>query len=257
MLRVAIFGGLGNVGREIAKAVWEDEELELYAIVDSRVASKKTEYPEVVAFRTAAEMDSSQIDVMVDFTVAEAAVSNIHWALDNGVHSVVGTTGIPDDEVEKIRSKAGIKANVIIAPNFSLGAILMMNFAEEAARVFKQCEIVELHHRGKKDAPSGTAMMTAKRIAKELEDSPPGSQESQEKVKGSRGGEVEGLRIHSVRLDGLMAHQEVIFGSPGETLTIRHDTIDRRCYAPGVIMAVKAVSQMRGLTVGIESLLGL
>ncbi|MDD5447882.1 MAG: 4-hydroxy-tetrahydrodipicolinate reductase [Actinomycetota bacterium] len=257
MLRVVVFGGLGNVGREIAKAVWEDEELELYAIVDSRAAGEKTEYPEVVAFRTAAEMDSSRIDVMVDFTVAEAAVSNIHWALDNGVHSVVGTTGISDDEIDKIRNKAGAKANVIIAPNFSLGAILMMNFAERAARVFKQCEIIELHHKGKKDAPSGTAMMTAKRVAKELGDSSRVSLESGEKVKGSRGGEVEGLRIHSVRLDGLMAHQEVIFGSPGETLTIKHDTVDRRCYAPGVIMAVKAIPGMSGLTIGIESLLGL
>jgi 4-hydroxy-tetrahydrodipicolinate reductase len=206
-------------------------------------------------------------------------MDNIRWAISHAVDIVVGTTGISDEdlkEIARLLEAGGGESNVIVAPNFALGAVLMQRFSEEAARLFPRVEVIELHHDGKVDAPSGTSLATARRIARaragadggagpeegaeagtELASgsgSRPGQKES---VPGVRGGEVEGVSVHSVRLPGLVAHQEVIFGSEGETLTIRHDSIDRSSFIPGVLLAVKRVSTLPGLTVGLEPLLDL
>jgi len=261
VLRVAVMGALGRMGQEVCGAVRSDDMLELAGAVDpaarvpGEVPAPKSAGPTVVAEATL--LDPSSIDVIVDFTDASAAIANINWALENGIHCVVGTTGIPDKELERIRVLAGDHgANVIVASNFALGAVLMMRFAELAAGVFDQCEIIELHHRGKRDAPSGTSISTAERIERAMKASPVPPSDARE-VEGTRGGALGPVRIHSVRLDGLVAHQEVIFGSTGETLSIRHDTTDRNCFMPGVLLAIKAVPGTPGLTIGIESLLGL
>lgn len=261
MICVAATGALGRMGREVCRAVLADPELDLAGAVDPSAGGVEpapvvegTGIPVVTGVES---LYPAGIDVLVDFTHSAAAVSNTNWALDNGIHAVVGTTGIPEEELEAIGRRAGDgKANVIIAPNFALGAVMMMKFAEMAAGVFNQCEIIELHHRGKRDSPSGTALATASRIEEAMRagDLPPFEEKE---VRGSRGGGLGHVRIHSVRLDGLVAHQEVIFGSTGQTLIIRHDTTDRSCFMPGVIMAVKAVSGLPGLTLSLEPLLRL
>jgi 4-hydroxy-tetrahydrodipicolinate reductase len=168
---------------------------------------------------------------------------------------VVGTTGISEEDIKRLTEKAkSADANVLIAPNFAVGAVLMMRFSRIAASVFDQCEIIELHHRGKRDAPSGTAIATAGVIQEAMKPSAVPSSEERE-VSGTRGGRLGPVSIHSVRLDGLVAHQEVLFGAKGQTLSIRHDTTDRSCFMPGVIIAVKAISGLPGLTIGLDSIL--
>jgi len=259
MLKVAVFGALGRMGREVVKAVLGDGQLELVAAVDTAAGEGAHLEAEGVTLPVSRSIDArgESPSVMVDFTVADEAVKNVAWALDNGVHSVIGTTGIPPEELESIASRAdGGAANVLVAPNFALGAVMMMRFSREAAAVFDQCEIIELHHRGKKDAPSGTAIATARAVAEAMSASEvPVNREHE--VEGTRGGRLGPVQIHSVRLHGLVAHQEVIFGSKGETLTLRHDTTDRSCFMPGVIMAVKRIDGFPGLTIGLEPLLDL
>jgi 4-hydroxy-tetrahydrodipicolinate reductase len=182
-------------------------------------------------------------------------MANARWCLAHGVHVVIGTTGLRPDDLEELGrlAEAG-DANAIVAPNFAIGAVLMMRFAEQAAKLLDAAEIVELHHDGKLDAPSGTAIATARRIgaARQGSWSAPGADGAHA---GARGTEVDGVRIHAVRLPGLLAHQEVILGGPGETLTIRHDSTDRSSFMPGVLMAVRAVGNRSGLTVGLDALL--
>jgi 4-hydroxy-tetrahydrodipicolinate reductase len=254
MLRVAVIGALGNMGREVTRAVAADPELELACLVDPAARSDDTSEGIVVA-ASIDSLEGARVDVGVDFTHADAAVDNILWALEHGIHSVVGTTGLKAEELDSIGAKAASSgANVLIAPNFAIGAVVMMKASEMAARVFDQCEIIEMHHRGKKDSPSGTAIATARRIADAMKAGEvPASTESE--VAGARGGVVGPVHIHSVRLDGLVAHQEVVFGSRGQTLTIRHDTTDRSCFMPGVIMAVKAIPDLPGLTIGLDTLI--
>jgi 4-hydroxy-tetrahydrodipicolinate reductase len=261
MIRVAVFGALGRMGREVMSAVDADDELELAAAVDREAAPGGEEMEvgasTVTVFPSIDELDPSTIDVAVDFTVAGAAVLNIEWALANGVHVVVGTTGISAEELEKLGSMAGSsEANALIAPNFTLGAVTMMRLSEIASNVFSECEIVEMHHRGKVDAPSGTAMETARRIEGAMS-APDETDATLREAPGARGAKAGPVRIHSIRLDGFVASQKVIFGSPGETLTISHDTTDRACFMPGVIMAVKAIGDMPGLTIGLEKVLGI
>jgi len=251
-----VLGAMGNMGRKTVEAMLEDPELEVSALIDPATVMEF----EGCELEVMGEVDCLAplgLDVAVDFTEPSAAYPNIMWLLNNGIHAVVGTTGLTGEQLAGIRSAAERgKANAIIAPNFALGAVLMMRFAEQAARVFDQCEIIELHHRGKKDAPSGTAITTAERIGEAMKASAvPDPVEG--RVPGTRGGELGDVRIHSVRLDGLVAHQEVIFGSRGQTLSIRHDTTDRSCFMPGVIMAVKAVDRLPGLTLGLEAVLDL
>ena len=246
------------MGRDVVRAVLEDPDLELVALVDA--SADQLQAPQELVghgmrvMRDAALVDTADVDVMVDFTVSEAAVRNIDWALDYGIHSVVGTSGIPERDLERFKEKAEASdTNVLIAPNFAIGAVLMMRFVM-AASVFDQCEIIELHHRSKKDAPSGTALATARMVENAMKPSKvPLSIENE--VAGARGGALGTVQIHSVRLDGLVAHQQVIFGRMGQTLSIRHDTTDRSCFMPGVVMAVKSIAERPGLTIGLDNFL--
>lgn len=260
MIRVAVLGALGKMGAETVTAVCADPDLELIAAVDVAGAggAKSLASGSGIPVLASVELlDPGEVDVVVDFTNAASAMQNARWALCSGVHAVIGTTGMSASELDELAALAEqSEANVLVAANFATGAVLMMRFSEMAARSFDQCEIIELHHRGKKDAPSGTALATAEKVAEAMDAaSVPPSQEKE--VRGTRGGAVGPISIHSVRLDGLVAHQEVIFGSRGQTLTIRHDTTDRSCFMPGVLMAVKAVADLPGLTMGLEPLLGI
>jgi 4-hydroxy-tetrahydrodipicolinate reductase len=195
--------------------------------------------------------------VAVDFTTPEAVKDNVRYCIDRGIHVVVGTTGLTEDDFAELKTWAdGSKANVFVAPNFAVGAVLMMGFAAAAARHFETAEIVERHHEKKLDAPSGTAVRTARLMSEER--GRPWSLPATQKAAGdARGRDLEGVRIHSLRVPGSVAHQEVILGAPGETLTIRHDSLDRSSFMPGVLLAVKKVGSLPGLTVGLERLLDL
>jgi 4-hydroxy-tetrahydrodipicolinate reductase len=198
---------------------------------------------------------NNKADVLVDFTHANAVMENARNAVKHGVHLVIGTTGLSDDNKAEIKALcAENHVNAVIAPNFAIGAVLMMKFAEIAARYMNHAEIIELHHDQKLDAPSGTAMQTAKLIAPKIK-SP--KVEPSELIEGSRGGKYENVSIHSVRLPGFVAHQEVIFGGVGQLLTIRHDSIDRTSFMPGVLMAVKAVREYPGVTIGLDKIMDL
>jgi 4-hydroxy-tetrahydrodipicolinate reductase len=206
-------------------------------------------------------LDGLEADAVVDFTVPSAVMGNLAWAIGRGVHAVVGTTGFTDERLGEVRAMlAGHPGvGVVVAPNFSIGAVLMMRFAEVAARFYESAEIVELHHPDKVDAPSGTSAATARRIAqaRSLAGLGPIPDATATGLEQARGADIDGVRVHGVRLRGLVAHQEVLFGAAGETLTIRHDSLDRVSFMPGVLAAVRAVPGLPGLTVGIEGLLGL
>lgn len=260
-MRVGVFGAAGRMGSTVCAAVRDDPELELVAAIDPRFTGgadglgvPASDDPELLVREDA--------EVVVDFTEPGAAAANIRFCLERGIHCVVGTTGLDEAELEGIRSKAaGGAANVFVAPNFSIGAVLLMQFAKQAARYLGSCEIVELHHNAKLDAPSGTALKTAREIAEvwQAHGRPPGGEPApaeEEKVPGARGADVDGVHVHAVRLQGLVAHQEAVFGGVGQALTIRHDSLDRSSFMPGVLTAVKAVAGRPGLTVGLEHLLG-
>ena len=250
------------MGATVCRAVAEDLDLDLVAAADPHHAGLDikqvcdVDVPGVhVDADSHAFMDAG-VEVVVDFTHLEAARENLEWAAENGVHAVVGTTGLTDEDYERCRSLFD-RSNCVIAPNFAIGAVLMMRFAELAAPYFDTAEIIELHHDQKIDAPSGTAMMTASRMA---DASPVWSTDPTEKhvLDGARGGDgPAGIRVHAVRMRGMFAHQEVLLGTSGQTLAIRHDTYDRTCYMPGVLLAVKQVGGRPGLTVGLDALLGL
>lgn len=244
-MRVAVFGAKGRMGEEVCRAVEAAADLELVAAIDAG--------DDLSA--------ASQAQVVVDFTVPAVVMNNLAWCIDNGVHAVVGTTGFSDERLDVLRAQQAVKpgANILVAPNFSIGAVLMMHFAEQAARYFESAEIIELHHPNKVDAPSGTSQATAARItaARAQAGLGPVPDATETGLAGARGAEVGGIHIHGVRLRGLIAHQEVLFGSAGETLTIRHDSLDRQGFMPGVLAAVRAVPALPGLTVGIDSILGL
>ncbi len=242
------------MGRTVCAAVAADPDLELVAAVDT--AGGEVDGL-AVAERPEALTDAGT-QVAVDFTRPDAVLGNVLWCVANGVHVVVGTTGWTPDDLGRIESAiegAGRRSNVFVAPNFAIGAVLMMHFAEQASRFLPAVEIIELHHDGKVDAPSGTALSTARRIAASRGREYHGP--TDESLRGSRGGDHEGIRIHSIRLPGLVAHQEVILGGSGQTLSIRHDSTDRSSFMPGVVLAVKEVANRPGLTVGLDRLLGL
>lgn len=244
MTKVAVFGARGKMGAEVCRAVEAAEDLELVAAVDAG---------DDRAVAAAAE-------VVVDFTHPDAVLANLRWCLDQGVHAVVGTTGFDDARLQALRDQLAERpgVGVVVAANFSIGAVLMMRFAEQAAAFYESVEIIELHHPGKADAPSGTAASTAHRVAaaRAAAALPPAPDATVHQLPGARGAEVEGVPVHSVRLRGLVAHQEVLLGGEGETLTLRHDSLDRVSFMPGVLAAVRAVADRPGLTVGIESVLG-
>lgn len=240
--RVLVLGSTGRMGREVVQAVSEAPDMEL-----------------VGGFRRGNDLEDviarTQPTVLVDFTTPQAVMGHIDTGIRLGVPMVVGTTGLSRADLEDVDRAARERGiGILVAPNFSLGAVLMMKCAALASRHFPAVEIIELHHDGKKDAPSGTALRTAELIA-ESRETVPASKEELELVNGARGGEYEGVRIHSVRLPGLVAHQEVILGLPGETLRIRHDSTDRRCFMPGVLLGIRRVHGWQGLVYGLERVL--
>lgn len=259
-LRVAVLGAAGRVGLEICRGVLEANDLTLVGAVDPRNAGKSLSElgieSDLTIVASVGDLDGEGVDAAVDFTVLDAARANLAWAAERGVHMVVGTTGFTEEDLEGVR-QTFVDSNCIIAPNFSLGAILMMRFAEMAAPFFESAEILEFHHENKIDAPSGTAMMTAQRMAaasSDWMDDPT----TNEVLPGARGGEgPQGIRVHGVRMKGTAANQEVILGTAGQTLTIRHDTIDRTSYVPGVLLALRGVGERPGLTLGLDDVLGL
>ena len=249
------------MGSTVCRAVVADPDLELVAAVDPHHAGLDMhqvtgcELPWEVAADGQAFLDAGA-EVVVDFTHLEAAQENLLWAAANGVHAVVGTTGFTDDHLERFVA-AFTRSNCVIAPNFAIGAVLMMRFAEMAAPYFESAEIIELHHDEKLDAPSGTAMLTAERMAAASGQWAPDPTRT-EVLAGARGGKGPAdIRIHSVRLRGLVAHQEVVLGTTGQTLLVRHDSYDRASFMPGVVLAVKAVGDRPGVTVGLDALLDL
>jgi 4-hydroxy-tetrahydrodipicolinate reductase len=254
VIRVGVIGATGRVGAEVGRAVHADPDLELVAGISRSKAGEKAadalglEGSDVVLADALASFPDAGVEVAVDFTSASFAPEHVAWAIEHGTHIVVGTTGFEVDEAWR-----DAPVGVFVAPNFAIGAVLMQRFSREAAKHLPAVEIVELHHEGKADAPSGTAAATAEAVAAARPGawSGPGA----ESVPGVRGGERAGIRIHSIRLPGLVAHQEVIFGGQGQTLTIRHDSTDRTSFVPGVLMAVRWVPGHPGLTVGLESII--
>ena len=257
-----MFGAGGRMGSTVCGAVAADPDLSLVAAIDPHHAgldARAVTGAEVSGLQVvpeAAGLDGSTVDVAVDFTDAAAARRNLRWCAEEGVHAVVGTTGLSEKDIDEL-TKRFTSSNCLIAPNFAIGAVLMMRFAELAAPYFETAEIIELHHDGKVDAPSGTAMLTAQRMAAASPDWAPDPTKD-EVVAGARGGAgPAGIHVHAVRLRGLVAHQEVLLGTTGQSLTIRHDSYDRSSFMPGVLMAVKRIADRPGLTVGLDALLGL
>lgn len=244
-MRVAVLGAKGKVGATMVAAVQDAPDLELSAGVDAGDALTT--------------LTDSNTEVVIDFTHPDVVMDNLKFLIDNGIHAVVGTTGFTDERIAQVRAwlDANPGVSVLIAPNFAIGAVLSMHFAKQAARHFESVEVIELHHPHKADAPSGTAVRTAKLIAEARKGLPPNPDATSTGLEGARGADVDGIPVHSVRLAGLIAHQEVLFGTTGETLTIRHDSLDRTSFVPGVLLGVRKVAERPGLTIGIEPLLDL
>jgi 4-hydroxy-tetrahydrodipicolinate reductase len=244
-MRVGVLGAKGKVGATMVAAVQAADDLTLSAEVD--------------AGDPVSLFVDSGTEVVIDFTHPDVVMDNLKFLIDNGIHAVVGTTGFTDERLERVDAWLAESpgTSVLIAPNFAIGAVLSMRFAAQAARFFESAEIVELHHPNKADAPSGTAARTARLVAEARKGMPPNPDSTSTALPGARGADVDGIPVHAVRLAGLVAHQEVLFGTQGETLTIRHDSIDRTSFVPGVLLAVRHIRERPGLTVGIEPLLGL
>jgi 4-hydroxy-tetrahydrodipicolinate reductase len=204
-------------------------------------------------------LTDNKTEVVIDFTHPDVVMDNLKFVIDNGIHAVVGTTGFTEQRLHQVRSWLAAKPGVaaLISPNFAIGAVLSMRFVKQAAPFYQSVEVIELHHPNKADAPSGTAARTASLIAEARKGLPPNPDATNASLPGARGADVDGVPVHSVRLAGLVAHQEVLFGTAGETLTIRHDSMDRTSFVPGVLLAVRRVAERPGLTMGIESLLNL
>jgi 4-hydroxy-tetrahydrodipicolinate reductase len=242
MIKVGVLGARGRMGAEVVKAVTDAKDLELVAALDLGDSLD--------------QLVSAKAEVVVDFTTPDSVMGNLEFLIGKGIHVVVGTTGFDDARIAKVQSllAANPKVGVLIAPNFAIGAVLMMEFAEKAAKYFESAEIIELHHPNKVDAPSGTAARTADLMSKArksagLSEMPDATTTS---LDGARGAKVGDVPVHSVRLRGLIAHQEVLLGGPGETLSIRHDSLDRAGFMPGVLLGVRKVVQSQGLTFGLE-----
>lgn len=253
MIKVLVNGALGRMGRTVVAAVNADSELELVGAVDIVAGN-------VAGLTVETDLDAAlkkfSPDVMVDFTRPNVVFGNVMTALANKVSPVVGTTGLSDADKEQIRIAAEkFSTPAFIAPNFALGAVLMMLTAQRIARYMPDVEIIELHHDNKLDAPSGTAELTAKMISEVRPPHAQGHPDEVERLPHVRGAQVDGIRIHSVRLPGYVAHQEVIFGGLGQTLTIRHDSTGRDSFMPGVVLACKKVRSLTGLTIGLDKLL--
>jgi 4-hydroxy-tetrahydrodipicolinate reductase len=245
MIAVGVLGARGKMGSQACRAIADADDLELVAQID------------VGDDRSALE----RAEVAVDFTSPDAVMGNVSWCVEHGVSVVVGTSGFTAERLRAVEELVATtpQVAVLVVPNFSVGAVLMMRFASEAARFFESVEIIEMHHPTKADAPSGTARRTAELIAAARRDAhaPTMPDATVEGANGARGAKVDEIAVHSVRVRGLVAHQEVILGSRGETLTIRHDSLDRESFMPGVLAAVRSLPGRRGLIVGLDEVLGL
>ncbi len=253
------------MGREVVKSVARAETLELVGAVDLNASGQDAgeiagvgKLGVIVEADLATVLEKTQSDVVVDFTVPLSVLKNIKTALEHKVFPVVGTTGLTEDDLAEIDALARSKdVAVLIAPNFSIGAILLMQLAEKAVEFLPNVEIIELHHDQKLDAPSGTALLTAEKLARVRGAMRQGHPDEEEKLSGARGADYQGIRVHSVRLPGYVAHQEVIFGGLGETLTIRHDSISRESFMPGVVLACEKIGNFKGLVHGLDKILAI
>jgi 4-hydroxy-tetrahydrodipicolinate reductase len=244
-ITVGVLGARGRMGVEVCRAVQAAADMELVAMVDQG--------------DWLFNASDAGAEVLVDFTNPDVVMDNLHWAIDQNINVVVGTSGFTDQRLDRIRTWLQHKpeVGVMIIPNFAIGAVLMMEFAARAAKLFDSVEIIEQHHPNKLDAPSGTATRTAQIVGEARAAAGKGAMPdaTAQALDGARGAEIDGVRVHSVRAAGLLAHQEVLFGAAGETLTIRHDSYDRISFMPGVLLAIRSVLTRPGLTVGLESLL--
>jgi len=262
MIRVLVSGAGGKMGGEVVRAVAEAEGMEVVAAVDPGVSGclVPTASGEHVECRSdlAEAIAAAKPDVVVDFTHPTVVEANVRAIMGSGVDCVLGTTGLSEETLAGLAASAPEGTTLFFAPNFAIGAVLMMQFAEKAARFMPHVEVTEFHHDKKADAPSGTAIRTARMIAAARREIPaaPGRETELAGMEGARGALVDGVSVHSVRLPGLVAHQEVLFGGQGQTLTIRHDSIDRTSFMPGVILAIREVGSRSGLVVGLERLMG-
>lgn len=261
MIKVGVSGAAGKMGKEVVKAVLAEKDMELVSAIDKNQTGEDAghiagtgDYSGVIITGSIKDAAVSGAEVVVDFTHPSTVMQNITEIVESGMHGVIGTTGISEENLVEIQALVeGSNQNIFIAPNFAIGAILMMELSKKLAKYMNDIEIIEFHHPQKADAPSGTAMKTANDLEKIISSRP----ERQEKLvlDGARGASTGNINIHSVRLPGYIAHQEVIFGGQGQTLTLRHDTTERTSFMPGVIMAIKAVMENPGLTYGLENLL--
>ena len=267
-IKVLVSGCLGKMGSEVSRAVFMASDLVLAGGFDPALKQDSVVIDGQAVAPAYTDLDDAltelKPDVMVDFTLPSVAAINLEKALSRGVACVLGTTGIPTEKLQELADAASDGTGLFFAPNFTTGAVLMMAASKLAASYFDDAEIIEFHHNNKKDAPSGTAIATANLIASErsekgIESSAPGSDTELSDFVGARGAELEGtkVQVHSVRSNGFVASQEVIFGSPGQSLTIRHDSFDRSSYMPGVLLAVRSVGMLSGLTIGLEELMQL
>ena len=262
-IRVVVNGALGRMGQEVARAVLADSELRLVGAVEEKVPQAylpAPETPDLIPFSSdmGSLIEKACPDVIVDFTRVQVAMEASSIALPLKVNMVIGTTGLSQADLDEIRDLCDKhKVAAIVAPNFSLGAVLLMHLAKTASRFFENAEIIEMHHDKKLDAPSGTAMATARLMAEARGSRFAYPPTERDVLAGARGGEVSGIAIHSVRMPGIMASQEVLFGGKGQTLLLRHDATSRESYMPGVVLAVKEVVKRTGLVLGLDQLLGL
>ena len=248
MINIAVCGANGRMGQEVIKAVQSAEDMALVARIDINDGQ----------FATIKDAkDSVNIDILVDFTQPQSIYENALYCLNNDINIVIGTTGLSDAQIEELKKLSQEKhLGCFIAPNFSTGAVLMMKFAQTAAKYFDNAEIIEFHHNQKKDAPSGTAVKTAAMMAEANDNFTTGNCAEVETIKGARGANsYNNIHIHSVRMPGFMASQEVVFGSNGQTLRIRHDSTDRECYMPGVLMAIRYISENKLFVYGLDNIL--
>ncbi len=248
MINIAVCGANGKMGQEVIKAVKNAEDMVLVARIDINDG-------EFATIKDA--KDSVNIDILVDFTQPKSIYENALYCLNNGINIVIGTTGLSDNQLEELKELSNrTKTGCFVAPNFSTGAVLMMKFAQIAAKYFDNAEIIELHHNQKKDAPSGTAVKTAAMMAEVNSNFATGNCAETETIEGARGANsYNNIHIHSLRMPGFMASQEVIFGSNGQTLKIRHDSTDRECYMPGVMLAIRYVIEHKNFVYGLDNIL--
>jgi 4-hydroxy-tetrahydrodipicolinate reductase len=243
--RVGVLGARGRMGQQVCRAIDATDDLDLVAMVD--------------AGDWLFSVADAGAQVVVDFTHPSVVMDNVRFAIDQGIHVVVGTTGMDDERLETLQewlTKAP-DVGVLVVPNFGIGAVLSMRFAQLAAKFYPSAEVIELHHPDKADAPSGTARRTAELVAQARAGMPPMPDATTQALDGARGADVAGVRVHAVRLAGLVAHQEVLLGGAGETLTLRHDSYDRASFMPGVLLGIRQVGARPGLTVGLDALLDL